>query len=230
MLEVCPGGILKLRFDRYITKFRRNEITPSHNHATLLLHNTQSQKLVSAKQKLNAQSAKINSRKNFMPHGTPTQLVLYRPSIIIIIYLQFQFKQFDKTSGLGWCPAWECRLSRVTSSFHTLSAVRCGKLLVFIQYIISIQSRFYGSPVYTFWCLVPLNPDYVVARSAAITYLGQSTYSFELSPFIKIIFSQCLVKRVLKQFNLAINACILYLIARSTYTNRFVLIVNRIWK
>ena len=28
--------------------------------------------------------------------------------------------------------------SRVTSSFHTLSAVCCGKILVFIQYIISI--------------------------------------------------------------------------------------------
>ena len=44
--------------------------------------------------------------------------------------------------------------SRVTSSFHTLSAVCCGKLLVFIQYIISVWCRFYGSPVYTFWCLV----------------------------------------------------------------------------
>ena len=28
--------------------------------------------------------------------------------------------------------------SRVTSSFHTLSAVCCGKILVFIQYMISI--------------------------------------------------------------------------------------------
>ena len=28
--------------------------------------------------------------------------------------------------------------SRVTSSFHTLSAVCCAKLLVFIQYIISV--------------------------------------------------------------------------------------------
>ena len=89
-----------------------------------------------------------------MPHGTATQLVLYRPSIIIIIYLQFQFKQFNETRGLERCPARECRFSRVTSSFHTLSAVCCGKLLVFIQYIISIQSRFYVSPVYTFWCLV----------------------------------------------------------------------------
>ena len=44
--------------------------------------------------------------------------------------------------------------SRVTSSFQTLSAVCCGKLLVFIQYIISIWSRFYGSLVYIFWCLV----------------------------------------------------------------------------
>ena len=54
--------------------------------------------------------------------------------------------------------ALECRFSSVTSSFHTLLAVCCGKLLVFIKYIISIQSRFYGSPIYTFWCLVlPIN-------------------------------------------------------------------------
>ena len=97
---------------------------------------------------------KINSRKNFVPHGTPTQLVLYRPLIIIIIYLLFQFKTFNETRELGRCPVRECWFSRVTSSFHTLSAVCCGKLLVFIQYIISIQSRFYGSPVNTFWCLV----------------------------------------------------------------------------
>ena len=52
----------------------------------------------------------------------------------------------DGTAGLAGLP--------VTSSFHTLSAVCSGKILVFIQYIISIESRFYGSLVYTFWCLV----------------------------------------------------------------------------
>ena len=35
----------------------------------------------------------------------------------------------------------------VTSSFQTLSAVCSGKVLVFKQYIISIQCRFYGNPV-----------------------------------------------------------------------------------
>ena len=55
----------------------------------------------------NPQSAKINSRNNFVPHGTPSQLVLYRPSIIIIISLQSQFKQFYETRGLGWFPGWE---------------------------------------------------------------------------------------------------------------------------
>ena len=53
--------------------FKRSKIMPSHNQTrTLLRHNAWSQKLVSAKQKKNAQSAKINSRKNFAPHGTPT--------------------------------------------------------------------------------------------------------------------------------------------------------------
>ena len=42
----------------------------------------------------------------------------------------------------------------VTSSFQTLSAVCSGKIVVFIQYTISIQYRFYGNPVYTFQCLV----------------------------------------------------------------------------
>ena len=55
----------------------------------------------------NAQSAKINNRKNFVPHGTPTKVALYRPSIIIFIYVQFQFKQFNETRGLGLCPVWE---------------------------------------------------------------------------------------------------------------------------
>ena len=44
--------------------------------------------------------------QNFVQHGTPTQLVLYRPSIIIIIHLQFQFKQFNEIrrgqSGSVW--------------------------------------------------------------------------------------------------------------------------------
>ena len=35
--------------------------------------------------------------------------------------------------------------------------------------------------------------------------------------------------RVLKQFNVSINACILYLTARGTYTNRYVLFANSIW-
>ena len=40
---------------------------------------------------------------------------------------------------IGWNSVWGANgFSRVTSSLHTLSAVCCGKLLVFIQYIISI--------------------------------------------------------------------------------------------
>ena len=79
---------------------------------------------------------------------------LYRPSIIIIIYLQ---SQPSLMRPVGWGGVRDGNgFSRVTSSFHTLSAVCSGKLLVFIQYvyIISFQSRFYGSPVYNFWCLV----------------------------------------------------------------------------
>ena len=69
-------------------------------------------------------------------------------------FLVSQFKRFNETRGWGWCPGWECRFSRVTSSFLSLPAVCPGKLLVFMQDIISIEFRFYGSPVYTFWCLV----------------------------------------------------------------------------
>ena len=69
--------------------------------------------------------AKINSRKTFVSHGTPTQLVLCRPSIIMIIYLQSQFKQFNETRWLGWCPRWECRFRRVTCYLFFSYALSC---------------------------------------------------------------------------------------------------------
>ena len=47
----------------------------------------------------------------------------------------------DGNAGLAGIP--------VTSSFQTLSAVCSGKILVFIQYIISIYCRSCGSPVQT---------------------------------------------------------------------------------
>ena len=106
-------------------------------HLTITLHScfiTPGRKNQFRETEKNAQSAKINSRKTFAPHGTPTQLVLYRPSIIIIIYLQFQFNQFNETCRLGWCPARECRFSRIK--------LTAGLLLPFIRCQLSVVVNF----------------------------------------------------------------------------------------
>ena len=63
-------------------------------------------------------------------------------------------------------------------------------------------------------------------RSNYLARLEHVLLCFQLNPFYASVYQ----KRVLKQFNLAINTCILYLIARTTYTNRYVLFVNSIWK
>ena len=146
-----------------------------------------------------------------------------------------------------------CRKNGLWIVQATLRSIYC-RLLLFGRFCVnSVISWYFPSrlffvavPIYqSYWCnfygkCFPRNKQ--VSRrfryrraigyfeGVLITYLGQSTHSFELSPFIKIISASVSQKRVLKQFTLAINARILYLIARSTYTNRYVLFVNNIWK
>jgi len=65
---------------------------------------------------------------------------------VILLLLNFVINSFSSNSliimrPVGWGGGGVRHgngLSGVTSSFHTLSAVGCSKLLVFIQYIISI--------------------------------------------------------------------------------------------
>ena len=81
--------------------------------------------------------------------GTPT----YHCSLFVST-INYHYHLFiDSLRPVGWSGVQDGNAGlagiTVTSSFQTLSVVSSSKILVFIQYIISIQCRFYGNRVQT---------------------------------------------------------------------------------
>ena len=95
---------------------------------------------------------KINSGKNFVPHRVhPPSLFCVDHQLSLSSIYSLSSNSLMRPVGWGGVRDGNTGLPGipVTSSFQTFSAVCSAKILVFIQYIISIYCRSYGNPVQT---------------------------------------------------------------------------------